>query len=178
MDEAKPPRIWLVTDERMGEALWPALERLPAGSGVLFRHHASPDRLAIGERVASLCAANGLVLSVSRDLELADQLGATWIHNPPAGLGSVAVKVSRSVHSLTEARDANRLGTALAFVSPLFATRSHLGASVLARREARDILAMLECPAIALGGMSESRFRDLDGLDFYGWAGIDAWIRT
>ena len=63
-----------MTDERMGETLWPALERLPAGSGVLFRHHASPDRLAIGERVASLCAANGLVLSVSRDAALAKGL--------------------------------------------------------------------------------------------------------
>ena len=178
MDEAKPPRIWLVTDERMGEALWPALGRLPAGRGVLFRHHASPDRLAIGERVASLCAANGLVLSVSRDAALASRLGATWIHNPPQRLGNVGVQVSRSVHSLTEARGANRRGTALAFVSPLFPTRSHPGASVLARREVQSILAALECPAIALGGMSESRFRDLDGLGFYGWAGIDAWIRT
>src|SRR5687767_3473081 len=37
------PRAWLVTDERQGERLLPAVERLPFGSGVLFRHHGFPE---------------------------------------------------------------------------------------------------------------------------------------
>ncbi|RYD48780.1 MAG: thiamine phosphate synthase, partial [Sphingomonadales bacterium] len=33
------PKLWLMTDERMGDDLWDALKRLPRGSGVIFRHY-------------------------------------------------------------------------------------------------------------------------------------------
>ena len=33
------PRLWLITDERQGEELWAALQRLPRGSGIVFRHY-------------------------------------------------------------------------------------------------------------------------------------------
>ncbi|MEJ8630952.1 hypothetical protein P0F65_16040 [Sphingomonas sp. I4] len=38
------PVTWLMTDERLGDGLWRALARLPPGSGVVFRHHATPRR--------------------------------------------------------------------------------------------------------------------------------------
>ena len=31
------PRLWLMTDERVGDALIPAVERLPRGAGTVFR---------------------------------------------------------------------------------------------------------------------------------------------
>ncbi len=34
------PRLWLMTDERLGEGLWAALAALPHGSGVIFRDYA------------------------------------------------------------------------------------------------------------------------------------------
>ena len=37
-----PGRGWLMTDERMGERLWEAIDRLPSGSGgIVFRHYQS-----------------------------------------------------------------------------------------------------------------------------------------
>ena len=36
------PRLWMMTDERQGDALWSALERLPRGAGVVFRHYSLP----------------------------------------------------------------------------------------------------------------------------------------
>src|SRR5439155_26981070 len=33
------PRLWLMTDERQGDGLWAALERMPRGAGVVFRHY-------------------------------------------------------------------------------------------------------------------------------------------
>jgi acyl dehydratase len=36
-----------MTDPRMGEALWQALERMPRGSGVIFRHYGMPGRRAM-----------------------------------------------------------------------------------------------------------------------------------
>jgi thiamine-phosphate pyrophosphorylase len=36
------PRIWLMTDERLGDALFAAIQALPRGSGIVFRHYATP----------------------------------------------------------------------------------------------------------------------------------------
>src|SRR5690606_35566678 len=38
------PRRWLMTDERQGETLWAALDRLPRGAGVIVRHYSLPMR--------------------------------------------------------------------------------------------------------------------------------------
>ena len=40
-DRQRPwPRAWLMTDERMGERLWEAIDRLPVKhSGIVFRHY-------------------------------------------------------------------------------------------------------------------------------------------
>ena len=48
------PTRWLMTDERLGDAIWPALARLPRGAGVVFRHYATPaaERRALFAAVA------------------------------------------------------------------------------------------------------------------------------
>src|SRR3954447_19397565 len=58
------PRVWLMTDERQGEGLWRALDLLPAGAGVVFRHHSLPARQrgALFEQVRQHARARGLVL--------------------------------------------------------------------------------------------------------------------
>ena len=47
------PRLWLMTDERQGEGLWAALERLPKGAGVVFRHYGlrPSERRKLFERI-------------------------------------------------------------------------------------------------------------------------------
>ena len=61
---ARHPDRWLMTDERQGEALWRALERLPRGGGIVFRHHATPtpERARLFARVAAVARRRGLVL--------------------------------------------------------------------------------------------------------------------
>ena len=58
------PQRWLMTDERMGDSLWAALERLPRGSGVVFRHYGlSPaERRALFAHVARVARRRGLLL--------------------------------------------------------------------------------------------------------------------
>ena len=59
-----PPRLWLMTDERMGDALWHALGRLPRGSGVVFRHYRTPlaERRRLFARIARIARRRDLVL--------------------------------------------------------------------------------------------------------------------
>jgi len=166
------PTIWLFTDKRIGDALWAAIERIPRGGGVVLRHHRADQRL--GERVAEACAARGLMLAVAGDVALARRIGATMVHNP-AGQADGLI-VSRSVHDLGEA-DAARLAD-LVFVSPIFATESHPHAKPLGLEHALDLARRAGVPAIALGGMNRERGAAAMAAGFYGWAGIDAFLRS
>ena len=54
MDPDQPlPRLWLMTDERLGERLFEAIARLPEEAGIVFRHYglAEDARRTLFERV-------------------------------------------------------------------------------------------------------------------------------
>ena len=173
------PREWLMTDERMGKRLWTAIERLrPRASGIVFRHYSlAPDeRHALARRVAAICRERDITLAIAADSELATELGAQLVHNPsklPAGL-----PFSRSVHSIAEAETARSEGASLLFISAVHATSSHPGRKPLGPALATQIAEAAGVPSIALGGMDAQKFAALPRRAFYGWAGIDAWIRT
>ncbi|SFP82782.1 thiamine-phosphate pyrophosphorylase [Sphingomonas rubra] len=155
-----------MTDERMGTGLWRALRRLPPGSGVVFRHHATPaaERRALFVRVRRIARARRLVL-VAADPPL-----------PHARHGRVAGATTWPAHDRREALAGVRAGAAVLFVSPVFATRSHPGAAGLGAARAARIGRGLGVPVVALGGMSERRWRRVRALGFAGWAAIDAWV--
>ena len=65
MRRRKPiPRLWLMTDERMGERLWEALTAVPRGGCVVFRHFGTPGaaRAVLFAKVARVARRRGLVL--------------------------------------------------------------------------------------------------------------------
>lgn len=167
-----------MTDERIGERLWEAIEGLPAGTGVVFRHYSleADRRGALARRVAETCRARGLTLAIAGDVELAKQLGAPLVHNPTTEPGDLPF--SRSAHSVEEAREACEAGASLIFLAPVFPTRSHPERAPLAREVARKIVAACPVPVVALGGVDRTRFEEIRRDGFYGWAGIDAWARV
>lgn len=170
------PRRWLMTDERMDEALWPALLRVPRGGGVILRHDRLPfsDRLALGQKLAVIARRRGLVLGVAGDVSLARLVGADLVHRPRGPAGSLPL--SLPVHDEVQALAARRQRPALVFVSPMFPTRSHSERRTLSVERAGRLAILAGAPAIALGGMDESRWRAL-GSAFHGYAGIDCWLR-
>lgn len=162
-----PPRLWLMTDERMGERLFEAIERLPRGAGIVFRHYSlgSTERRALFERVLSAARKRELLVVAAGGLP-----GADGTHNARGPSLRTA-----AAHDLREIRRAERRGADLIFLSPVHATRSHAGARPLGARRFSRLADRTSVPVIALGGMDEARFRELRGA--YGWAGIDAWLR-
>ena len=168
------PRLWLMTDERQGEGLWPAIERLPRGAGIVFRHHSLParERERLFAKIARRARQRGLTLVVAGDRPGRQRAAGRHGRSPrrtPAGLIRTA-----PVHDLPEIRAAERAGADLLFLSPVFATRSHPGARVLGPLRFGLLARQARAPVIALGGMDEKRARRLGGL-IYGWAAIDAW---
>ncbi len=169
------PTQWLITDERMGEQLWDAIGRLDARDGIVLRHYRldGAARRELADALAKVCRQRGIMLAVAGDSSLATDVRADLVHNSSAPTGT---PFSRSVHSVDEAEAARRAGAALVFVSPVNSTRSHPGQEPLSRAQAIRIARVAQVPAIALGGMDPRKFKLRFADDFYGWAGIDAWL--
>jgi thiamine-phosphate pyrophosphorylase len=151
------PVVWLMTDERMGDRLWAALARLPRGSGVVLRHHATPGdaRILLKRHIARIARTRGLVL--------VDE----------AMPQTTPIRIGRA-HTVREGIAARRAGAELVLVSPVYPTRTHPGAAALGPVRAAMIARAVGLPAVALGGMDATRFRRMARLGFVGWAAIDA----
>lgn len=165
------PRLWLMTDPRLGEALWDALARLPRGSGVIFRHYQLPsaERRALFARIAKVARRRGLVLLRAGATPMRGERGThgargRWLTTWP-------------VHSRREAMAAIRAGADALLVSPVFPTRSHPGAPALGPVRFGMLVRGLPVPVLALGGMDARNARRLAPFGIHGWAAIDAWAR-
>ena len=171
MDPRQPlPRRWLMTDERLGDRLFEAVERLPERPGIVFRHYslARDVRRALFDALGA--RRPDAVLLLAGPAEQAAEWGADGSHGRGRGGGLRTAPA----HNLAEIRAAEEAGAALLFLSPVFATRSHPGAPALGADKFAELAAQTRIPTVALGGMDEERLRTLDGA--YGWAGIDAWL--
>lgn len=167
------PRLWMMTDERQGDALLPAVERLPEGTGIVFRHYGLPpeQRRALFEEVKRISAGRHLLL-LAGPAEEAIAWGAAGSHGRGPGEGLRTAPA----HDLAEIRAAEAAGAALVFLSPVFDTRSHPGASPLGPAGFDSLARQTKLPVVALGGMDAERFGSLRAA--YGWAAIDARSRS
>lgn len=161
------PRLWLMTDERLGDRLLDTVARLPGSAGIVFRHYSLvlAERRALFDAVRQ--AAPGPVLLAGTPA-LAQAWGADGSHGRHPGA------TTAPAHDLAEIRAAEAAGAALIFLSPVFGTRSHPGAAVLGPQGFAALASKTRLPVVALGGMNAARAKRLSGA--YGWAGIDAWL--
>jgi thiamine-phosphate pyrophosphorylase len=166
------PRVWMLTDERQGEAMWDALARLPKRAGVIVRHYSLPlgERLAMAERIRE----QGRFVAFAGTEAEAQEAGAQAVYGASRHRGTLPRLYP--VHNRAEIRAAERAGVALLLLSPVFPTRSHPSGRTLGPQRFAHLAASARTPAIALGGMTSPRFRRLQKLGAEGWAAIDAWI--
>ncbi|MFC3714481.1 thiamine phosphate synthase [Sphingoaurantiacus capsulatus] len=163
------PEIWLFTDERQGESLWAALDRLPRGAGVIFRHYRSADRVALAARMRAVCRRRGVLFVVAGPLRQARAWRADGAH------GRFPGALTASAHTIAELVAARRAGVALAFLSPLFATRSHAGAVPLGPVRFGLMARGRGVAVAALGGVTPNHSARLRLLGAAGWGAIDFW---
>jgi thiamine-phosphate pyrophosphorylase len=168
------PCVWLLTDERQGEAPERVAARLPAHVGVVVRHYSLPlrERLALARRIAR----TGRFTLFAGDEAEARRAGAHGIYGASPKRSSLPRLYP--VHNLAEIVAAERAGAAMVLLSPVFPTRSHPQARALRPLRFGLLARQAKRPVIALGGMSKGRARRLKQLGGSGWAAIDAWIRT
>jgi thiamine-phosphate pyrophosphorylase len=171
-----------MTDERMGDALWPAIDRLPRGAGIIVRHYglSASARDSLFRRIRAVARRRSIRVLLAGSLQDAVRLRADGVHGRHARAGRLIT--TRPVHNRRELVAAARAGVDLAFVSPLFETRSHPGVKALGRARFGLMIRNSPVPVIALGGMDARRARSLSAagsaMGIYGWAAIDAWSAT
>lgn len=170
------PRMWMMTDERQGDRLWPALENLPRGSGVVVRHYSLADieRRALAARIRRIAQRRRLVLVVAGSPAFALRCRADGFHERSGRVGPPGLLRTMPVHDAREMVLANRVGADAVFVSPVFPTDSHPGAPALGRRGLARLAQGARAPVIALGDMTAGRARSLPRHAGYGWAAIGA----
>lgn len=150
-----------------------ALERLPRGSGLVFRHYHLPsgERAARFAALARLARRRGHWAVLSGSAASARRWGADAAYGPAAVLSKgTALPRLMTVHSLRELGAARRARALAVLLSPVFPTRSHPGAGGLGPLRFRLIAARSLVPVIALGGMNR---RAAARLKHPRWAAID-----
>ena len=166
-----------MTDPRFGEGLLRAVQKLPAGSGVVFRHYAldASARAALFAKVRRICARRGHILLCAGD---AQNRPVDGMHGEVTRQGLVTSGIrSVPVHNVQEIKAAVRAGADMLFLSPLHATRSHPDARPLGPYTFRRLAELAyPTPVIALGGMSRARAAMIPQHIAYGWAAIDAFM--
>ena len=176
--KARLPTILLMTDERLGEALWPALDCLPRGAGVVFRHYGLPpaERRSLYERVRRVVRRRRLMLILSASPQQAAAWRADGVHGRSRQRTSRPLLRSAPVHDRRELLAAGHAD--LRLVSPVFPTRSHPGAAALGPVRLGLLLGEDRGGIVALGGMTPHRGRALRSLGITRWAAIDGLTRT
>lgn len=180
------PALWLVTDAGRRPDPLPAIGRLGPGVGVVVRHPAAADRVALAKRIAAVARRRRLVVVVAADWRLAALVGAAGLHLPEAMLRSGRLGpalgwarrrrrlVTAACHSPAALAVARRLGVDAALLSPVFATASHPGAPGLGPLRFARWCRRAGLPVYALGGVTAANAGRLAQSGAAGLAGVGA----
>ena len=180
-----PPQ-WLFSDERQAVGVVRLAALLPPGSGVVLRHDSlNPAvRWRLLRRLTRIARVRNLTVLIASSPDIARRWGANGVHlrqhsaRRAAQAHRLGLLVTMPVHDAREARRARRAKVDGAFISPLYRTRSHPGAAALGPATWLRLARMTQAQAVALGGMTAARARQLNrrARDIKpGWAAIDAW---
>lgn len=175
------PPLLFFTDPGRTPRPWETAERLPSGSGVVFRHFGAPDALETARRLRTATAARSGVLLIGLDADLAEAVGADGVHLPERALeraGSLRAArpdwlLSAAAHSArgfsnVDALDALVLSPVLPAGGPS-ADRPALGLKAF-----EGLVRAAPRPVYALGGLDAGNAHGLIGSGACGLAGVSA----
>lgn len=182
LDAAAPaPRLFLFTDPERTPDPGAAARALPPGCGVVYRHFGRKGREEEAMRLAGACAENGHVLLIAADPALASAVGAAGVHWPEWALGAARRTVmqrfalnSAAAHSPGAVMRAARAGMDMAFISPVFPSRSPSAGRAPGPLRMRALAAAAPLPLYALGGLEARTARRLENSAVSGLAAIGA----
>jgi len=179
-------QLHLITDSSAAEDLPRAVSQALEGGvdWIQVREKRLPARslFELARMVGERCRARGAGLLVNDRIDVALAAGAHGVH---LGGKSLPVAVARqilprprllgvSVHSLAEARAAERAGADYVTMGSVFPTRSHPGLSGVGLEELRRVVEGVEIPVLAIGGITAANIGEVLATGVAGVAVISA----
>ena len=167
-----PPLVFLTDPERTPEPIAIA-ERLPIGTGILYRHFGAEDRWNVAPRLAGLARQRGFTFLIAADPLLALEVGAHGVHWPEARLRDALKWRGRfrlqtaSAHSRSAIVRAERMGLDAALVSTVFPSKSPSAGQPMGSLRLRRLAQTGRLPLYALGGIdaeNSAQVSDVAGL--------------
>ncbi|MEO1475871.1 MAG: thiamine phosphate synthase [Pseudomonadota bacterium] len=154
------PRLIALTDpERTPDPVALAL-KLPASSGLIYRHFGSENRRTIATELAAIARENGITLLIGNDPALAAIVGASGVHWPEANMANARRWTGRfhlmtsAAHSLEAIKRAGRIGLDAALVSTVFPSRSASAGHPFGATRFRQLVRRAPIPVYGLGGIT------------------------
>jgi thiamine-phosphate pyrophosphorylase len=171
------PALLFFSDPRRTPDPVAIAERLPRGTGIVYRAFGAPDALETGRRLAAVARRRGLVLLVGADARLAAAVGAHGLHLPErlghqaGGLKRRGWIVTAAAHSLAAARAAKDADALV--VSPVFASNSPSAGRPLGATRFAALVRAAGRPVYGLGGVTRETARRLVGSGAIGLAAVE-----
>ena len=180
-DVAIPP-MWFFTDPTRTPDSAQIAERLPPGSGVVFRGFGRPGAGHEALRLADIARRRGLCLLIGQDAELAERVGADGVHLPERRLADArnlrrfnpSWLITGAVHDLCALRRAENAGCDAVFISAVFSSQSPSAGRPMGPFRFAALARRTSLPVFALGGVHARSARRLS--EAHGFAAIDAFI--
>ena len=175
------PRFFVMSDSQRLPDPKRLLSSLPKDSAIIFRHYDAPNREQMARELVTLAHRKNIKVLIAGDWKLAHRCRADGVHWPEHLLGRLPGRprslkkswlTSGAVHSRRNAAKAKAVSLDLAFISPVFPTKSHSGKTTLGPYRLEELRILTGSKAIALGGLSLKTVRKLTISKPWGIAGI------
>lgn len=155
---------------------------LPHGVGVIFRHFGLDNRFELGKKLREITSGHGVLLFLSADDALAEEIKPDGIHWPKHLLEQYIDQKHRplakfhttSAHVLPEIKRAENFGMDACFVSSLFPSQSPSAPEPMGVTRFNSLSKSSNIPLYALGGINAKNVGQLpktagfSGIDLFG----------
>ncbi len=180
-DRMPLPALLFLTDPERTPRPWETAARLPAGSGVVYRHFGASGALETAHRLRETTTRSSCRLLIGLDVALAAQVGADGVHLPERALSEASPiraaypdwMLTGAVHGEVDEVLMHPLDAVV--LSPVFpASGASAARPALGLAPFTAICRSLARPAYALGGIDATNAGSLTGSGACGLAGVSA----
>jgi thiamine-phosphate pyrophosphorylase len=163
---ANLPALFALTDPDRTPDVVAYAKGLPDGAGLILRHFGQPRARMASMDLASIASAKKLIYLIGADPDLAAVVGAKGVHWPE--------RMPKEASSYKRHQPA-RLNAVI--LGPVFTSKSPSAGTPLGVKRFADLVASVDLPVYAMGGVTADNARELADTGACGIAGIGVFAR-
>lgn len=171
------PGAWFLTDPQRVPDPVSLVSTLPPGTGMIYRHFGTADRLETARRLRKACSRTGIPLLIANDPALAMLVGADGVHWPEACAGHARKWQRRFLYQTQSAHSPASLRQSVCdavLLSTAFPSNSPSAGQAMGAVRFRSQALKTEKIVYALGGVNGATAGSVSGVS--GLAAIEGFL--